>query len=384
MFLMNYKWRIWESIIYLVMMVILLMIHWIPALVFGLLFTIKFYYNYKYILKSWDYDSLHFTKTEDSWKLALYNYQPKQKNKLYPIVLCHGLASNHLFWDLQSEISLPKYLTAYGYDIWSVDIRSCGNSIYVGDGKRSKKNFSFDEMIEGDVPAIINYVLKQTGQEKLIWIGHSMGGMIISSYIARFPDIQNKLESIVLIGSPLDFNYFKESIFARLGFLQILKKSDFYITSKMITEWFSPLGVRINTKLRNMQINAYNMDSKSLLYYVYNAMEDLPTRLISQFLQNIKQGNWSTVNNAFSYQSHLSNIKIPTLLLVGGQDGLAPLSAARIVYDSANTQNKQMIVLSKETDFSADYGHGDLIMGKESKKEVFPLLLEWLEDLRVE
>ena len=47
------------------------------------------------------------------------------------------------------------------------------------------QNFSWDEMGTFDLPAMIGKVLEVTGQEKIFYIGHSMGttGYLVSSGI---------------------------------------------------------------------------------------------------------------------------------------------------------------------------------------------------------
>lgn len=38
--------------------------------------------------------------------------------------------------------------------------------------------YSFDEMAKYDLPGIIDFIVKKTGQEKLYFIGHSLGTTI--------------------------------------------------------------------------------------------------------------------------------------------------------------------------------------------------------------
>lgn len=38
--------------------------------------------------------------------------------------------------------------------------------------------FSYDEMAKKDLPAVVNHILKTTGQEQIYYIGHSQGTTI--------------------------------------------------------------------------------------------------------------------------------------------------------------------------------------------------------------
>lgn len=38
--------------------------------------------------------------------------------------------------------------------------------------------YSYDEMAEYDLPAVVDFILKKTGQEQLYYVGHSQGTTI--------------------------------------------------------------------------------------------------------------------------------------------------------------------------------------------------------------
>ena len=56
--------------------------------------------------------------------------------------------------------------------------------------------FSFDQMGERDLPTMLNYVLELTGQEKLSYIGHSMGTMTFWIMMNSRPWMNAKVHSI--------------------------------------------------------------------------------------------------------------------------------------------------------------------------------------------
>ena len=55
----------------------------------------------------------YYTQTDDGMTLALLRYQPvRPVAGKDPVILCHGLGYNLLFWDLDKNVSLPRYLAA--------------------------------------------------------------------------------------------------------------------------------------------------------------------------------------------------------------------------------------------------------------------------------
>ena len=49
-----------------------------------------------------------------------------------------------------------------------------------------------------DIPASLNYVLSVTGQDKLVYIGHSLGGALFFVAMTQHPELNSKID--VMIG----------------------------------------------------------------------------------------------------------------------------------------------------------------------------------------
>lgn len=56
--------------------------------------------------------------------------------------------------------------------------------------------FSFDEMAEYDLPAMIDYVLNTTGQKQLSYIGHSQGTTTAFALLSQNPEYNAKVSII--------------------------------------------------------------------------------------------------------------------------------------------------------------------------------------------
>lgn len=50
-----------------------------------------------------------------------------------------------------------------------------------------------------DVPAYIDYILKETGKPKLIYVGHSMGSTIFFIAMASHPQLNDKIELMIAL-----------------------------------------------------------------------------------------------------------------------------------------------------------------------------------------
>ena len=74
--------------------------------------------------------------------------------------------------------SIGLLLAAAGWDVWLGNFRgnvySRNHTVLEPDSKEFWL-FSWDEMGQYDLPAMITYVVQATGRRKVVYIGHSMG-----------------------------------------------------------------------------------------------------------------------------------------------------------------------------------------------------------------
>jgi len=97
-----------------------------------------------------------------------------------PVFFQHGLFSDSSTWIINEALSPGFMVAKLGYDVWFGNNR--GNIYSLKNNKLSptkdkKKfwDFSFYTLGQYDVPAQIDYVIKETGYSKISYIGHSQG-----------------------------------------------------------------------------------------------------------------------------------------------------------------------------------------------------------------
>lgn len=181
------------------------------------------------LIKGYGYPAESYSvQTEDGYILALYRipYGINDMNSTTnrpPILLVHGLGSSGSdYLSLGPDHSIGYTLADRGYDVWLFNAR--GNSysqknvlldpnlepelfydfrliknkrkiyiIYV------TKNFSFHEIGYYDLPATIDFILEQTGEEKIYYIGHSQGGTTFLILTSEKPEYNNKIRLATLL-----------------------------------------------------------------------------------------------------------------------------------------------------------------------------------------
>lgn len=120
--------------------------------------------------------------TEDGYILRLFRLQAKGTqitNGKPAVIIQHGVFdSSDNFVANHDDHSISFYLANRGYDVWVSNSRGNKYSRAHATLKPSQKefwDFSFQEMGDYDIKANIDFILRQTGQSKVTYIGHSQG-----------------------------------------------------------------------------------------------------------------------------------------------------------------------------------------------------------------
>lgn len=164
------------------------------------------------LLKKYKYPvEEHTIKTDDGYLLTVFHIPAKQQQirdvtKKPVVFMMHGLLGSSDDWLLMGPgKSLAYLLSDAGYDVWLGNAR--GN-------KYSRRHvakhpalndfwqFSNDEVALHDLPAMIDYVLETTGQEKLQYVGHGQGTTAVFALAATRP-IYNKKIAMIHALSPM-------------------------------------------------------------------------------------------------------------------------------------------------------------------------------------
>jgi pimeloyl-ACP methyl ester carboxylesterase len=260
-----------------------------------------------------------------------------------PVVLVHGSFSNRGFWLSSQGVGLARYLVEAGYDVWLMEMRGHGLS----PRNQAYKDNSLEQYALSDVPAINQFVIEKTGL-KPVWLGHSLGGVLISTAIAAggLPEIE--VAAIALLGT---------QVVRRRWYLQIP-----FVTS-IGKLWFS-----LNPE----------MDGRKLKI----GPENEPAGIAKEYLRWLGfLGRWRLRENKTPLLAKWQGVDIPVLAMVGKDDISDPAKYCQRFFELCGSDEKVFKLLAKEEGFSRDYGHVDMVVSKDAAKEVWPELTGWLGEI---
>ncbi len=315
-------------------------------------------------------------QTQDGWNIIVHLHNAKEPLiGRYPIILSHGLATNKFSVDLDESHSLAYYLKKKGYTVFVLNLRGVGNSYH--DSPKRYKDFCFDDIVDYDVPAVIKKVKELTGSPKINWIGHSMGAMIAQAFLGKAQPDSKDIACFISLGGPGNLEHVNSGL---LGFIAHYRKLFGLFDIKFLAKLFSPFFGRIPSSLDMNILSKKDIDEKTISRILYNAAENIAEGLAQQLSSWVCEGKEVTRDDSFNYRFGLKNIQIPSLFISGEADEIAPPQSINFAFNQIQSEEKKHITLSKKNNFSVDYSHMGLVVGRNATHEVFPLIGDWLEN----
>ncbi|XP_077203985.1 lysosomal acid lipase/cholesteryl ester hydrolase-like isoform X2 [Paroedura picta] len=159
------------------------------------------------IIQFWGYPSKQYeVQTDDGYFLQLnripYGLHSPEKNGHNPaVLLVPGILADSRCWiaNLPSN-SIGFVLADAGYDVWLLNNRGTTWSRRHQNLSIEQEefwDFSFHEMGIYDIPATMKFILMQTKQEALYYIGHSQGASMGMIAFSLFPELAKKVKLLM-------------------------------------------------------------------------------------------------------------------------------------------------------------------------------------------
>ncbi len=225
------------------------------------------------------------------------------------IVLVHGLGDRAAdTW----KSTIPQL--SKKYHVLAFDLPGFGQS------SKSNQLYSPDNYV-----AFIQYVVRQSGHESLLLMGHSMGGNIALRYAATYPD---KVKRLMLIDTA--------GVLHRITFAN-------YLTH---------FGVKLMPQLNTQQGEGIRSLAGALLgelarRHNYFEMGEQMVLNDPALRQNVLGGNPSTIAayamSMTDFSASLSSMKVPTLILWGEKDEVTPIRTAKVL--ATNLKNSGLVII---------------------------------------
>ncbi|CAF2083871.1 unnamed protein product [Rotaria magnacalcarata] len=369
-------------------------------------------YNITQLIQSKGYPwEEHKVTTADGYILGVFRI-PHGRNASSttpgrPVLLQHGLLDSATSWVINfPEQSLGFILADAGYDVWLGNMRgnhySRAHVKYNPDHDEAFWDFSWDDMARDDLPSMIYYILNQTKQTQIGYVGHSQGTMIGFAEFGNLSNlVQNNVSLYVALAPVAHVGHIKSPI-KYLSTTSIMKDLELYwhilfgrnefLPSSEIVTWLATFGceqIKYDRLIcENIFLVLYGPEKKNLnetRVPVYAAHEPAGTSVKNMI--HFAQGVQTNTFQAYDYGSPEKNqlhynqttppayairpMKVPTAIFSGGEDWVADPDDVSFILD-----NVQSLVYQK---FIPDYNHIDFIWAMDANQFVYADLLNVME-----
>lgn len=330
-----------------------------------------------------------YAMTADGWRLGIRRVRPMHPDpgKL-PVVLCHGLGLNGTFWTI-TDAHLPSQLAARGYEVFIVDLRGSGASQRVGPVGRinaalrqtpflevHEGRWNVDDEMKYDVPAVLDYVRSATGHDRVNWIGHSLGGMLMIAYLGTQPHPE-RIATFVGMGSTVILADAPEvqMLRANRGLRALLRVVSTGRLARPMKYGRMP-GLE---KVDQFYYTAANVESRTIDRFYGYALENPGRGALAQLDPYLEFGRMVSADRSVDYTAKLPSITTPTLMIAGEGDVMSDIPSTLLTFNALGSPDKTLQRFGKRDGHVDDYGHCDLVWSRYAPVEIFPSLIEWLD-----
>ncbi len=312
-------------------------------------------------------DEVLFARTADRWDLGIGRRRPRGRSRRPPVVLCHGVSTNRGSLDFGIErYSLAGYLSREGFDCFSLELRGHGTSRPLPTAPRRA---SFDTYLAQDVPASLDRVREATGDERVLWVGHSLGALLGLASCGAYP---NRIRGIVAIAGPAHFH-------AQEDLRRLLRRG--WLVSgrwnRLLARCVAPFSGVWHPPISELTINGRNVERAVYRRLLANVIEDISPGVFAQLACWVREDRFASEDGAVDYRERLAACRQPALFVSAAEDGLAPPEVVRAGFENWGGE-KSFWNAGRAEGLREDYGHTDLIYGRDAPEEVFPRVRDWL------
>jgi pimeloyl-ACP methyl ester carboxylesterase len=313
------------------------------------------------------------TTTADGWTLAVWHRAAAPQRFVEPVVLCHGLANNAGIFDFLPQTSLAESLAAAGFEVYSLNLRGA-------DGSRGPDlgplDADFDDHLQRDLPALLSFVQRHSGQPRLFWVGHSLGGLL--GLVGAATTARAQIVGLVSVAAPLFFRLHPHvRALLRLG-RHLAAPAP--LPLRGLAAAVAPFAGRWALPLRQplAPVNLAHVDAVAQRVALAHVITPIWRGVLAQLDDWARRDAFSSRDGLVDYRGLVATLSTPLLVVGGSADALAPPEVCRATVDLVSAPDRGLKLLGREFGHGADYGHGDLLIGARASAELFPAVAAWL------
>ncbi|KAK3445875.1 hypothetical protein EUGRSUZ_A01090 [Eucalyptus grandis] len=302
-----------------------------------------------------------------------------------PAILQHGVFMDGIMWLLLPADKLLAFLLAdNNFDV-------CRGHTSLSPDDPAYWDWTWDNLVSSDLPAVFNYVYDQTAQ-KLHYVGHSQGTLMALAAFSR-EQFLVMLRAAVL-HSPIAYigqmtspiarsaveNFLAEALY-QLGVYEFDPRGDAVV--KLLQDICQKTGVDCTYLLTSFTGPKCCLNSTIVNVFLDHEPQPTSTENLIHLAQMVRDGKISMYDYGNEGQNiehygqatpplyNMSSIpnNLPFFLSYGRADALSDMRDVKLLLDSLKDHDGDKLV----TQYRVDYAHADFVMGENAREVVLIL-----------
>lgn len=264
------------------------------------------------------------------------------------VFMLHGAVENGGIFYSDNNKGLAPYLAKRGFDVYVADLRGRGKSY---PAISQDADYGQTESICEELPQFFKKIIELRGEAKQHWIAHSWGGVLLNAYLARFPNAQTRLCSLVYFGSKRQV---KVKSLRRFFVIDVIWRGYCWLLAK---------------RYGHLPAKRFRLGS------------DSETRKSHRQSVEWVTGLWVDSDDGFDYCRALKNRALPpTLYFAGKKDHvLGHVDDVRRFMQESGCGLKKLCFLSRKNHFKHDYNHINMLVHTDAEIDHFREVTKWLK-----
>ncbi len=307
-------------------------------------------------------DALLRAPTKDGWRLAVGRNLPRGSARRPPVLLVHGIAMNRQAFELGVDgYSLAAFLAEAGFDCFSLDLRGHGASRRP---RGAARGWNLDTYLAEDLPAALDAIRRETGAERVLYVGHSQGAVLGLAACGLYPE---RIAALAALAAPVQFDV-QDRLRALVRYRFLPLGGRFL---RPFVRSVAPFSGVWHPRFADLAVNARNVAPPVYRRALANAIENLYPGVLAQFEAFIREDAFRSMDGAHDYRAALATCAQPALFVAAERDGLAPPAAVEGAYARWGGPKALRV-------FEDDFGHLDLLYGRRAPELVYPVVRDFL------
>jgi choline dehydrogenase-like flavoprotein len=324
--------------------------------------------------------------TRDGVRLLLTRYKGGSKG---PVILSHAFGTSSLLFSVDTiDTNLAEFLYMHGYDVWLLDWR-CSPRLPSAGSK-----YTIDDVATEDYPAAVNKVREISGADSTQVVAHCVGSMTF--LMAQMAGLEGVRSAVCSVLTTHPVSPVLNQIKATTNLASLLRSVGVETmntdSGRSRADWRqrtldkvaqvypveeacdNPVCRRVvfiyGESYKHSQLNKTTHDAIGEFFGIASLTA------LKQLGIIVREGHVVDKNGKNVYLPHLDRLAIPIAFIHGADNHIFFPKGSEITYDLLREANGEELYTRHVI---PEYAHMDLFVGKDTSRDVYPIILRELE-----